>query len=103
LPVLETKAGIAGGPKTEKRIGPMPDGKNFLSMECAHGVRFSIRRFCETIACSMPEAQKPLVQLRIWHLMHADARHSQAGLARNCAMRITIDLFVGRDRWRQRN
>jgi hypothetical protein len=65
--------------------------------------RFSVRGFCETIACSMFAAQKPLVQLRIWHLMHAAARHSQAGLARNCAMRITIDLFVGRDESRERN
>jgi hypothetical protein len=48
LPVLKTKAGIAGGSKTEKRIGPMPDGKNFLSMECAHRFRFSVRRFRET-------------------------------------------------------
>jgi hypothetical protein len=48
LTVLKTKAGIAGGSKTEKRIGPMPDGKNFLSVECAHRISFSVRSFCET-------------------------------------------------------
>jgi hypothetical protein len=37
LPVLESKAGIAGGGEAEKRIGPVPDGKNFLSVEGAHG------------------------------------------------------------------
>jgi hypothetical protein len=40
LPVEETKAGIAGGGEAEKRIGPVPDGKNFLSMECTHVVSF---------------------------------------------------------------
>jgi hypothetical protein len=40
LAVLEAKAGIAGGGEAEKRIGPVPDGKNFLSMECAHRVSF---------------------------------------------------------------
>ena len=40
LAVLETKAGIAGGGEAEKRIGPVPDRKNFLSMECAHVFSF---------------------------------------------------------------
>ena len=31
LAVLEAEAGIAGGGEAEKRIGPVPDGKNFLS------------------------------------------------------------------------
>jgi hypothetical protein len=66
LPVLKTKAGIAGGPEAEKRIGPMPDRKNFLSMECAHGVSFSVRRFCETNRLfDVLKHQKPLVRLRI--------------------------------------
>ena len=36
LSVLEPEAGIAGGGEAEKRIGPVPDRKNFLSVECAH-------------------------------------------------------------------
>src|SRR3954467_14921157 len=64
--------------------------------------RFSVRRLCETIACSMFEAQKPLVQLRMWHLMHADAKHSQAGRQRNCATPATTDLSC-QTRGRRRN
>jgi hypothetical protein len=60
LAVLKTKAGIAGGSEAEKRIGPVPDGKNFLSMECAHRVRFSVRRFCETNRLFDVEAAKTL-------------------------------------------
>ena len=40
LPVLEAEAGIAGGGEAEKRIGPMPDRKNFLSIERAHVFSF---------------------------------------------------------------
>ena len=36
LAVLESKAGIAGSPEAEQRIGPVLDRKNLLSMECAH-------------------------------------------------------------------
>ena len=36
LPVQESKAGIAGGGEAEKRVGPVPDRKNFLSIERAH-------------------------------------------------------------------
>ena len=38
LAVLESEAGIAGGPEAEKRIGPVLDGKNFLSIERTHGI-----------------------------------------------------------------
>ena len=41
LPVLESEAGIAGGPEAEKRIGPVLDRKNFLSIERAHVFCFS--------------------------------------------------------------
>jgi hypothetical protein len=37
---LEAETGIAGRGEAEKRIGPMPDRKNFLSIECAHGFCF---------------------------------------------------------------
>jgi hypothetical protein len=35
LAVLEAEAGIAGGGEAERRVGPVLDGKNFLSMERA--------------------------------------------------------------------
>ena len=40
LAVLESEAGIAGGSEAEKRVGPVPDSKNFLSIERAHGILF---------------------------------------------------------------
>ncbi len=39
-PFWKSEAGIAGGGEAEKRIGPVPDGKNFLSMERAHVFSF---------------------------------------------------------------
>src|SRR5581483_2019621 len=48
LPVLKTKARIAGGAEAEERIGPVPHGQNFLAMECTHGG--SIFRFaCDQV------------------------------------------------------
>jgi hypothetical protein len=41
LAILEPEAGIAGGGEAEKRIGPMADGKDFLSIERAHEFYFS--------------------------------------------------------------
>src|SRR5665213_2422424 len=52
LPVKESKAGIAGGGEAEKRVGPVPDRKNFLSMECAHVFWFFRLLCCRTIALS---------------------------------------------------
>src|SRR6202040_2241960 len=49
LAVLESKAGIAGGGEAEKRVGPVPDRKNFLSMECAHVFWFFRLPCCRTI------------------------------------------------------
>jgi hypothetical protein len=48
LSVLKPKAGIAGGGEAEKRIGPVPDRKNFLSMECAHVFWFFRSSFART-------------------------------------------------------
>ena len=50
LPVLESEAGIAGGGEAEKRIGPVPDRKNFLSIECAHVFSFFLTSCCRTIS-----------------------------------------------------
>jgi hypothetical protein len=103
LPILKTKAGIAGGSKTEKRIGPMSDGKNFLSMECAHGIRFSVRRLCETnhsFDVRVPKTIGAIEDLR--PSMHANLSHSQAAAAHNCVSGMAVDLF----RWmveRRRN
>ena len=41
LPVLESEAGIARGGETEKRIGPVANGKDFLSIERTHWFCFS--------------------------------------------------------------
>src|SRR5450631_529194 len=57
LPVLESKAGIAGGGEAEKRIGPVPDRKNFLSMECAHVFWFFQLPRCRTIESSGPRSR----------------------------------------------
>jgi hypothetical protein len=44
----------------------VPDGKNFLSMECAHRIRFSVCRLCETNRLfNALKQQKPLVRLGI--------------------------------------
>src|SRR5262245_46923347 len=40
LPILETETGIAGGSEAEKRIGPVANGKNLLSIERAHVFSF---------------------------------------------------------------
>jgi hypothetical protein len=48
LPILETEAGIAGGGEAEKRIGPMTDRKNFLSIERAHVFSFFLTSWCRT-------------------------------------------------------
>jgi hypothetical protein len=37
LAVLEAEAGIACRPEAEQRIGPVLDGKNFLTIKRAHG------------------------------------------------------------------
>ena len=58
LPVLETEAGIAGGGEAEKRIGPMPDRKNFLSIERAHVFSFFLTSRCRTIRFSGLEVAK---------------------------------------------
>jgi hypothetical protein len=58
LPVEESKAGIAGGGEAEKRVGPVPDSKNFLSMECAHVFWFFQRLLCRTIDLSGPQAAR---------------------------------------------
>jgi hypothetical protein len=42
LSVLKPEAGVAGGSKAEKRIGPVADRKNLLSMKRAHGPGFPI-------------------------------------------------------------
>src|SRR3954447_12970220 len=49
LAVKETKAGITGGGEAEKRIGPMTDRKNFLSIERAHVFSFFLTSWCRTI------------------------------------------------------
>jgi hypothetical protein len=36
LAVLEAEAGIACGPEAEQRVGPVLDGKHFLSVKRAH-------------------------------------------------------------------
>src|SRR6202000_2039544 len=42
LSIEEAEAGIAGGGEAEQRVGPVPDGKNFLSVKRAHGFWFSL-------------------------------------------------------------
>ena len=60
LPVQESKAGISGGGEAEKRIGPVPDGKNFLSMEGAHVFWFFQMPGCRTIAsCGLQSSENP--------------------------------------------
>jgi hypothetical protein len=57
--------------------------------------RFSVCSFGETTRLFGPRGLwKALLQLKILHVMHADTRHSQAGLERNRAMRMTIDLLL---------
>ncbi|MGY4316594.1 hypothetical protein ACVWW1_005921 [Bradyrhizobium sp. JR3.5] len=41
LAILEAETGIAGGSEAEKRVGPVLNRKNFLSIERAHGFSFS--------------------------------------------------------------
>ncbi len=55
LAVLESKAGIAGGGEAEKRLGPVPDRKNFLSMECAHVISFFLTACFGTTELFGPE------------------------------------------------
>jgi hypothetical protein len=45
--------------------------------------------------CSGAQGLKGLLQLKIWRFMHADTRHSQAGMERNYAIRMTINLLLG--------
>ena len=40
LPILEAEAGIAGSSETEESVGPMANGKYFLSIERAHVFSF---------------------------------------------------------------
>jgi hypothetical protein len=49
LAVLEAETGIAGGFETEKRIGPVTNRKNFLSIERAHEFWFFQLTLCRTI------------------------------------------------------
>ena len=35
-PFWKRKPGIARGGEAEQRVGPVPDGKDLLSVECAH-------------------------------------------------------------------
>src|SRR5258708_36725871 len=59
LSILEAETGIAGRGEAEKRIGPMPDSKNFLSIECAHGFWFSrFRQMEKDRVVSAPEEAK---------------------------------------------
>jgi hypothetical protein len=52
LSVEKAKAGTAGRGEAEKRIGPVPDSKNLLSMERAHVFGFSVLAECRTILSS---------------------------------------------------
>ena len=58
LAVLEAETGIAGGGEAEKRIGPVPDRKNFLSIECAHVFSFFLTSRCRTFRFSGREVPK---------------------------------------------
>ena len=58
LTVLEAETGIAGGPEAEKRIGPVPNRKNLLSIECAHGFSFFLTSRCRTFRFSGLEVPK---------------------------------------------
>ena len=65
LAVLEAEAGIAGGGEAEKRIGPMLDRKNFLSIERAHVFSFFLTSRCRTFRSSGRKCQKPAKSLAI--------------------------------------
>ena len=58
LTVLEAETGIAGGPEAEKRIGPVADRKNLLSIECSHGFSFFLTSRCRTFRFSGLEVPK---------------------------------------------
>jgi hypothetical protein len=58
LTVLEAETGIAGGPEAEKRIGPVADRKNLLSIECGHGFSFFLTSRCRTFRFSGLEVPK---------------------------------------------
>jgi hypothetical protein len=66
LSILKPEAGIAGGGEAEKRIGPVADRKNFLSMECAHVFGSSGVALLEQIELSgLSPREKPLRRLKI--------------------------------------
>jgi hypothetical protein len=84
LAIEESKAGIAGGGEAEKRVGPVTDGKNFLSMECTHVFNFSGWLGRSTNELLAPAKRiKPLQRLRIWRFHYADIADSQLALMRN--------------------
>ena len=59
LAVLKAETGIAGGFEAEKRIGPVANRKNFLSIERAHEFWFFRLTLCRTILVySLPDRAK---------------------------------------------
>ena len=58
LAVLETETGIAGGSEAEKRIRPVADRKDFLSIKRAHVISFFLTSRCRTFWFSGLEAPK---------------------------------------------
>src|SRR5258708_18868210 len=91
LSILEAETGIAGRGEAEKRIGPMPDSKNFLSIERAHGFWFPGCSAVERLyrrACGSGKGPKILMISRV---NCADDRDSQDTLTRNCHLKIRVD------------
>ena len=75
LAVLESEAGIAGGGEAEKRIGPVPDRKNSLSIECAHGFwffRYVRCRMIEQFAWRGCEKALQLLKIRALRVSHCE-------------------------------
>src|SRR5262249_12109112 len=58
LAVLEAEPGIARGAKAEQRVGPVPDGKDFFSVERAHVSIFRIRRSFEQKGGLAPQERR---------------------------------------------
>jgi hypothetical protein len=85
LPVLKAKAGIAGGPKAEQRVGPVLDRKNFLSIERTHAFCFPIDVRLGRIGFPPQMRQKPLINLNIStpHLRDLAPESSFAGAQAN--------------------
>jgi hypothetical protein len=96
LAVLETETGIAGGPEAEQRIGPVLNGKNFLSVERAHVFSFSEWSERRTFRLSgrLPGLwnRKPLQLKEIWRVHRVDCRDSQPHLMRNWGRTMAVGL-----------